>query len=222
LSTAKRLARVARLVTAKRDPILLSSQNAFLRIAFALVLSLLLPLTLLMFAWKAAVFPVLGAGLFCVAAAVIASHTMLALRRFSWRARGLLSVSVAILAGGAMLGLGLPRRSFDLFHANLSGQWLPGDDLRGAYLTFADLSHADLSTANLSGADLSYTNLSGADLSYTNLRDANFRRANLSGVDLRAANLSGAKFDGQRQLDEACGPPAILPEGLTLKKPCPD
>jgi hypothetical protein len=111
----KRLARVARLVPAKRDPTLLSSQNAFLRFAFALVLSLLLPLTLLMFAWKAAVFPVWGAGLLCVAAAVIAGHAMLPLHRVSWWSRMLLSASVAILAGGAMLGFGLPRRSFDLF-----------------------------------------------------------------------------------------------------------
>jgi hypothetical protein len=102
----KRLARVARLVPAKRDPTLLSSQNAFLQVAFALALALLLPMKLLMFAWKAAVFPVWGAGLLCVAAAIIAGHAMLRLHRVSWRARGLLSVGVAILAGGAMLGWG--------------------------------------------------------------------------------------------------------------------
>lgn len=60
----KRLARLARLAPAKRDPTLLSSQNALLRRAFALILYLLLPATLFMFAWKAAVFPRWGAALF--------------------------------------------------------------------------------------------------------------------------------------------------------------
>ena len=59
-----RLARVARLAPAKRDPILLSAQNAFLRIAFTLILYLFLPLTLFMFAWKARRFFLAGARVF--------------------------------------------------------------------------------------------------------------------------------------------------------------
>jgi len=39
---------------------------------------LLLPLAILLFAWKAAVFPKWGSGLLCVAIGIIASHAMLA------------------------------------------------------------------------------------------------------------------------------------------------
>ena len=191
----KRLARIARLVAAKRDPILLSSQNGFLRIAFALALFLLLPLTLLMFARKAAVFPAWGAGLLCVAAAVIAGHAMLPLHRFSWRSRALLSLSVAILAGGAMLGLGSPRRSFALLRANLSDQELAGDDLSGADLSFANLSGADLAGADLRGAVLIIAKLSGAWLGQAKLNGANLGLANLSGADLNGADLSGAQLN---------------------------
>jgi hypothetical protein len=235
----KRLARVARFVPANRDPTLLSSQNTFLRIAFALVLSLLLPLTLSLFAWKAGVFPIWGSGLLCVAAAVIAGHVMLRFHGVSWRTKVLLSVGVAllavtILAGGAELGLGPPRRSFDLFRANLSGQWLVFDDLSGANLgdaklsgatlayaildganlIGADLSGANLSQASLSGADLGAANLTNANLSWADLRDAHLNQANLSG-----ANLSGP-YLGQKELDQACGTEVKLPPGLTVK-PCP-
>jgi Pentapeptide repeats (8 copies) len=230
----KRLARVARLVSAKRDPTLLSSQNAFLRIAFALVLSLLLPLTLFLFAWKAAVFPAWGAGLLCVAAAVIAGHAMLPLRRVSWRTRVLLSVSVALLAGGAMLGWGPPHRSFDLFRANLSGQQLIADDLRGADLRFADLRDADVFGANLrdahlNGAHLNFANFAAVDLTRADLSAADLTRADLEGAKLNDAGLYGAKLNGtdlrdahnltQPQLAGACGTGAELPPGLTLK-PC--
>jgi uncharacterized protein YjbI with pentapeptide repeats len=211
----KRLTGVAWLVQAKRDPTLLSSHNAFLRIAFALVLALFLPLTLFMFAWKAAVFPAWGAGLLCVAAAVTAGHAMLPLRRVSWRARVLLSVSVAILAGailagGAMFGLGLPRRSFDLFRANLSGQWLVSDDLNGANLGFTNLNHAVLSgaklwVADMRSADLRAADLIAAELGFANLNHADLRDANLRGADLGGADLSGANMRGADLRDANLG-----------------
>jgi hypothetical protein len=211
----KRLARVARLVPAKRDPTLLSSQNAFLRIAFASALFLLLPLTLLMFVWKAAVFPAWGAGLLCVAAAVIASHVTLPLHRLTWRARMLLSVGVAILAGGTLLGFGLPRRSFELFRANLSGQWLVIDDLRGAHLNNAKLSGADLGSAYVSSTDLGdVTGMSDADLHDANLRNATLDGANLFNAKLNRADLGGAHLRNakpgrrrpERRLAERCRP----------------
>jgi pentapeptide repeat protein len=142
---------------------------------------MLLPVAMLLFAWKAAVFPAWGLGLFGLAVAVIASHVMLPFSKFSWRSKGLLSVSAAIIAGGVMLGFGPPHREFDLYRANLSGQRLLEEDLRKADLSLADLSNA---------------NLSGADLSNANLNNANLKNADLSG----AANLT------QTQLDKAvCG-----------------
>ena len=74
-----------------------------------------------------------------------------------------------------MLGFEPLRRQFNLDHANLAGQWLPGEDLRKANLRDANLSRAYL------------------------------RDANMSGAELRNANLSGATNLTQRQLDEACG-----------------
>jgi hypothetical protein len=134
--------------------------------------------------------------LFSVAVAVIASHILLPFSRFSWRSKVLLSASAAIIAAGVMLGFGPLRRPLNLYHANLSGQWLLGDDLRKA-----DLSSAKLAEANLTSADL---------------RDAYLDSANLNGD----ADLSGTKNLTQTQLNEACGNANTkLPEGLTLK-PC--
>jgi uncharacterized protein YjbI with pentapeptide repeats len=54
-----------------------------------------------------------------------------------------------------------------------------------------------------------------------NLTDAYLNRSNLSHADLVGANLTDANLDGQTQLDQACGTPAKLPEGLHPPKPCP-
>ena len=119
-----RLDRLARSMSAVRAPTLVPLQNSLIRLFSGLIFYLLLPLTMLLFAWKAAVFPAWGSGLLGVAVAVIASHVMLPFSRFSWRSKALLSVSAAIVAGGVMLGFGPLHRPFDLFRANLSGQWL--------------------------------------------------------------------------------------------------
>ena len=187
-----RLDRIARRLPLVRVPTLVPLKNALIRVFSGLAFYLLLPLAMLLFALKAAVFPTWGAVLLCGAAAVIAGHAMLPLRRFSWQARMLLSVSVAILAGGAILGLGPPRRSFDLFRANLSGQWLAMDDLGGAHLGAANLTGANLFDTNLSGASLFDANLTGADLSGANLTNADLSFAHLTGADLFKANLRGA------------------------------
>ena len=230
-----RLDRLARSVSEARAPTLVPLQNSLIRLFSALTFYVLLPVTMLLFAWKAAVFPRWGAGLFAVAVAVIAGHVMLPFSRFSWRSRGVLSVGAAIIAGGVMLGFGPPHRPFDLFRANLSGQWLVNEDLHNADLTYANLSGADLRGANLYSANLSSANLSGAYLFGANLSGAYLLGANLSGADLIDANLSGAylqvahlsgadllvaklsraKLSGanlrdvknltQTQLDEACG-----------------
>ena len=177
-----------------RAPTLLPLQNPLIRLFSGLIFYMLLPVAMLLFAWKAAVFPDWGSALFSVAVAVIASHVMLPFSKFSWRSKGLLSVSAAIIAGGVMLGFGPLRRPFDLYRANLSGQWLAGEDLRKANLSDANLNSADLSDANLSGADLSGANLSGANLFSANLSGADLSGANLSGANLSGANLIGANL----------------------------
>jgi hypothetical protein len=210
-----RLDRLARWVSAERALTLIPLQNSLIRFLSGFTFYLLLPVTILLFAWKAAVFPNWGLALFSVAAAVIASHIMLPLRRFSWRSRALVSAGVGAIACGVLFSLGPPRRAFDLVDANLSGQWLPVNDLSGADLGFANLTGVELTAANLSGADLSFANLNGANLSYANLSGADLTGANLTGADLR-----GAKNLIQAQLDRACGNSNKLPGGLTLK-PCP-
>jgi hypothetical protein len=226
-----RLDRLARWVSAERAPTLVLLQNQLIRLFSGMVFYMLLPVTMLLFAWKAAVFPAWGLGLFGVAVAVIVSHAMLPFSKFSWRSRGLLSVTAAIIAGGVMLGgiwFGFEplHRRFDLFRANLSGQWLRKEDLREANLQVADLSFAQLAGANLRGANLVGANLPGALLLRANLSGANLDGAlligaNLSRARLIDADLSGAKDLTQTQLDEACGNANTkLPDGLSLLKPC--
>src|SRR5262245_39534447 len=88
----------------------------------------------------------------------IVSHLMLPFSRISWRLKGLLSLSAAIIVAGVvfvgfrLFGLELPRRPFDLERANLSNHWLPKGNFRGAKLFGANLSGAVLRAANLRGA----------------------------------------------------------------------
>jgi Pentapeptide repeats (8 copies) len=189
---SNRLDRLARSVSVVRAPTLVPLQNSLIRLFSGLIFYMLLPVTMVLFAWKAAAFPSWGLALFSVAVAVITSHVMLPFSRFSWRSKGLLSVSAAIIAAGIMFGFGPLHRPFDLHHANLSGQWLLGQDLRKAQLSFANLSAVNLSWANLSGSHLSRANVSGANLFFANLSHANLSVANLSGADLSAADLNSA------------------------------
>jgi len=210
---SERLDRIARSMSLVRAPTLVPLRNPLIRVLSGATFYLLLPLAMILFAWKAAVFPIWGWGLLCVATSAIGSHVLLPFSRFSWRSKALLSVSAAIVAGGVMLGFEPLRRPFNLYHANLSGQRLEGADLRNANLMYANLSNAILnsadltkanlinanlsgakSSANLSGANLSSANLSGADLGFANLTKANLSSANLSGADLGFANLTKAKL----------------------------
>jgi hypothetical protein len=78
---------------------------------------------------------------------------MLPLKKFSWRSKALLSTGAALVVLAMIVGVGPVRRPFALFRANLSGQWLVGEDLRGANLTGADLRDArDLTQEQLDKA----------------------------------------------------------------------
>jgi Pentapeptide repeats (8 copies) len=191
-----RLERIAQRMPVVRAPTLLPLKNPLMRGFSGLCFYLLLPGAMLLFAWKAAVFPAWGSGLLCVAAAVIVGHALLPLRRISWRSKAVLSVTAAILAAGLMLGFGPVRRPFELHRANLSGQQFVGYDLRNAELLDADLHGTHLVFANLESAVLSYANLSGAFLVGANLRGAFLFGANLRGADLRGADLTGAQVHG--------------------------
>jgi hypothetical protein len=212
---SERLDRLARSMSITRAPMLVPLQNPLIRYFSGLIFYLLLPLTMLFFAWKAAVFPDWGSGLLCVATAVVASHLMLPLKKFSWPSKALLSTGAAIVVLAMIVGSGTVRRPFALFRANLPGQYLVKEDFRGAELATANLSGANLNRASLSGA-----NLSGADLSIAKLDSAYLSNADLSGAKLNGAYLDGATNLTQEQLDKACGSEKTkLPEGLTLK-PC--
>jgi uncharacterized protein YjbI with pentapeptide repeats len=207
-----RLDRLAQRIPVVQAPTLVPLKNPLIRIFNALLFYLLLPVAIMFFAWKAAVFPIWGSGLLCVATAVVVSHLMLPFGKISWPLKGLLSLSAAIIVAGVVFvgfrlsGLELPRRPFDLERADLSGQWLPQQNFRDADLSFANLSGANLNDANLSGAslwranlsgaNLNGANLSGADLSFANLSGAYLGYANLGGASLYGANLSGAKSFG--------------------------
>jgi uncharacterized protein YjbI with pentapeptide repeats len=184
-----RLDRLAQSVSVVRPPTLVPLENSLIRLFSGLVFYALLPVAMVCFAWKAAVFP--NSALFTVATTVaiwvIAYHEML----LCWRSKGLLSASVAIIAGGIILGFVPPRR-FNLYQANLSGHSLARMDLRKADLRFANLSGATLGFAELNGADLTHANLSGATLAFAKLNGADLDSATLSGAVLRRAELIGA------------------------------
>ena len=180
----RRLDRIARGMSAARAPTLAPDKNPLMRAFIGFAFYLLLPLVILAFFWKAAVFRYWGTALLVVAAAVIAMHLLLLLRSLSWRRRTILSLGAAILAAGVMMSFGPWHRPFYLFRANLSDQWLTGVELKDAKLAYANLNNAYLDGANLSGADLSSANVSGA----------HFFQANLSGADLSSANVSGARL----------------------------
>ena len=77
---SERLERLARSMSIMRAPMLVPLRNPLIRYFSGLIFYLLLPLTMLLFAWKAAVFPAWGSGLLVVAVAVVASHLMLPLK----------------------------------------------------------------------------------------------------------------------------------------------
>jgi len=187
-----RLDRLARSVPLMRAPTLVPLKNPLIRVFGSLTFYLLLPVAMILFAWKAAVFPAWGSGLLCIAVGIIASHAVLPLDKVSWRSKALLSVSATIIAGGVIFGFGPPRRPFNLYHANLSSQLLQTDDLVGADLREADLSYVNLSRADLRGADLKGANLRGALLRSTILIGADLSFANLSGADLLGARMQDA------------------------------
>ena len=195
-----RLDRIAQRITVVRAPTLVPLKNPLLRTFHGISFYLLLPIALLFFAWKAAVFPAWGSGLLCIASGVIASHAMLPLRRLSCRSRVLISVAVAILsggiiAGGAQLGFGPPQRPFDVSGANLSNRYLRAANLFRANLSRANLTHADLSDANLRGARLTGSNLLEANLTGASLAGARLSSANLTHADLSDASLAGARLN---------------------------
>src|SRR5258706_14459917 len=119
-------------MSASSVPTLAPDKNPLLRTFNGLVLYLLLPLSMLSFSLKAAVFPYWGTGLLGVAVAVIAMHLMLLLHRVSWRLRAVLSLCAAILVAGVMMNFAPLRRPFYLFQANLSDQGFYRLDLKGA------------------------------------------------------------------------------------------
>ncbi len=207
-----RLDRVARRLPTVRTLTLAPAKNPLLQIFSGFVLFLLLPLAMLSFFWKAAVFAYWGTGLLSVAAAIVAMHLTLPVRSLSWRLRAILSLSAAILVGGVTMTLGPLTRPFNLPRANLSDQWLNDIDLRNADLRYANLANTSLFNANLSGAKLLSARLTGANLTGVNLSDtllnyadlsrADFSEARLTGANLTGANISGA-FLGDANLADA-------------------
>jgi len=113
----------------------------------------------------------------------------------------------------------------DLQGQMLSGKKFKKGKLKGANFRGAMLAGADFRGANLEYADLGGAMLLGANLSGANLMNANFKEANLLGAQLEGARIEGTNFHRtafltQDQLDDACGKPRALPEGLKAPKAC--
>ena len=207
-----RLERLGRAMPALRALTLVPLKNPLIRVFSGFTFYLMLPLAMVLFAWKAAVFPTWWSGLLAAAAVgVIASHVMLPLGMVRWRSKASLSASAAIIAGAVIFSFGPLRRPFNLAHANLSNQWLEHNDLSRADLTQANLKDAELPGADLSGADLKV-----ADLSRANLNQAKLIGATLIGTLLSHTRLSGADLTGAR-LTGAHLPDAFLPDANLQK-----
>ena len=112
---SERLERLARSMSIARAPMLVPLHNPLIRTFSGLIFYLLLPLTMLLFAWKAAVFPTWGSGLLIVAVAAGASHLMLPLKKFSWLSKALLSTGAAIVVFALIVQVGRVRRPFAYF-----------------------------------------------------------------------------------------------------------
>src|SRR5262249_3252275 len=102
-----RLDRLARSVSVVRAPTLVPLRNPLIWVLSGLTFYLLLPVAVMLFAWKAAVFPTWGSGLglLCVATGVVVSHVLLPFSRFSWwRSKLPLSISAAIISAAIIAG----------------------------------------------------------------------------------------------------------------------
>jgi uncharacterized protein YjbI with pentapeptide repeats len=195
-----RLERIGQSMLLLRAPTLVQLKNPLIRFLSAFTFYLAMPIAAAVFAWKAAVFPAWGAGLVIFTVGVIVSHAMLPFDKVfwlpddevSWLSKFLSSVAAAALACGLLIVLGSPRRTFNLYHADLSNQWLREADLRGANLTLAKLVGTNLFNADLSGANLESANLSGAELIGANLEDAKLHSAHLAHAHLKYAHLFNA------------------------------
>jgi uncharacterized protein YjbI with pentapeptide repeats len=112
----------------------------------------------------------------------------------------------------------------DLNRQMLAGVRLKKAKLKGANLEMAMLVGADLREADLEFANFKQAMLLGANLGGAKLLNANFEEANLLGASLEGARIEGANFRRafitQDQIDEACGRPRSLPQGLKIPKPC--
>lgn len=137
---------------------------------------------------------------------------------------------VLLLGSCAIIGRSSSARVEPLHSEDIKGQMLAAVRLRkaklnGANFHMAMLAGADLRGSDLESADLRHSMLLGANLSGANLVNATFEGAMLWGAQMEGARIDGADFTNaafltQDQVDEACGKPKVLPEGLRTPKRC--
>ncbi len=137
---------------------------------------------------------------------------------------------VLLLGSYSIMGWPSSPRVETLHSEDTKGRMLAGARLRkaklnGANLHMAMLAGADLHGSDLESADLRHAMLLGANLSGANLVNATFEGAMLLGAQMEGARIGGADFKNaafltQDQVDEACGKPKVLPEGLRAPKQC--
>lgn len=138
--------------------------------------------------------------------------------------------AVVLLGSCSIMGWPSPSEVATLSSKDIKGQMLAGARLRkanlhGANLHVAMLAGADLRGSDLESADLGYAMLLGANLRDANLKNANFEGAMLLGAQMEGAQIEGVNFKNaafltQDQVNEACGKPKVLPEGLRMPKLC--
>lgn len=163
---------------------------------------------LVLFAWKALPFPIMGRWLCMLASGACAVMAYLQRgRRESrvsfaqrWFTVSALFMSLTFFFGTMPSGFSLSRPLF-LENADLVGLNLRNRNLSGAAMKNADLENADLSGADLRGSDLSH-----AVLRNTNLHSARLENA----INLSCKQLSAALNSDTASRTDSCGIPDMV------------
>lgn len=192
-------------------PFIFNLPGSTARFVSDLILTWLVPFTLLIFAWKAAPH-VYSEWLLVLAELVLLIAIFLKIRRlnkrdtensqanvpdahyvFLWLLLLFLTILIVFVPVSPDFRL---HRSLNLYKADLQSTDLEGVNLKGAILTRANLEDAVLAKANLRDAMLQSSNLHSANLQHANLMHANLIDANLRSTRLNGANMTGANLQG--------------------------
>lgn len=196
----RRLDTIIRRAHPQRAPTLIPLRNPIFRLFMIFGFYMLLPLVIIMFAWKSSAFlDWASRTLFLLTITIVMLHLVLPIRRLSWNLKVAVSLGAALVAVVVILNYeDKLHRPLNLERASLNRAYLSGEDLNYANLDTANLTDANLEDAKLERACLINANLTGANLEDANVKHAILISANLTGATLEDAKLTGAVLIGAK------------------------